>query len=67
MLSADGSVEQLFCELAAIPSPSGRERGLADAIAGWLAAHSIDARTDAAGVVNGSDAGNLIATVPGAG
>jgi tripeptide aminopeptidase len=65
-LPRDGSIEQLFCALAAIPSPSGRERAVGEAIQTWLARAGIDAAFDDAGGVNGSDAGNLIATVPGA-
>jgi tripeptide aminopeptidase len=65
-LPREGSIEQLFCALAAIPSPSGRERAVGEAIRTWLAGVGIDAAFDDAGAVNGSDAGNLIATVPGA-
>ena len=65
-LPREGSIEELFCALAAIPSPSGRERAVGEAIRIWLAAAGIDAAFDAVGAVNGSDAGNLIATVPGA-
>ena len=66
MLTPAASVTQLFLELVAIPSPSGRERALAEKIRDWLAANGVTARFDRAGAVNGSDAGNLIATVPGA-
>jgi tripeptide aminopeptidase len=59
-------VEELFCELVAIPSPSGRERAVGDAIREWLAAAGVDASFDGAGAENGSDAGNLIARLPGA-
>jgi tripeptide aminopeptidase len=65
-LSADASVVQLFCELVAIPSPSGHERAVGEAISAWLARAGVVARFDGAGAVNESDAGNLIATVPGA-
>jgi acetylornithine deacetylase/succinyl-diaminopimelate desuccinylase-like protein len=65
MLTPDASVTQLFLELVAIPSPSGRERALADQIREWLSAHRVTAHFDRAGAANGSDAGNLIATVPG--
>ncbi len=65
-LPREGSIEELFCALAAIPSPSGRERAVGEAIRIWLAAAGIDAAFDDVGAVNGSDAGNLIATVPGA-
>ncbi len=66
MLTPHAPVEQLFCELVAIPSPSGRERRCAEAIAQWLAAAGVPARFDDAGAVNDSDAGNLIAEIPGA-
>ena len=43
-----------------------RERAVGEAIRAWLAGAGVDAAFDDAGAVNGSDAGNLIATVPGA-
>ena len=66
MLPRDGSIAQLFYALVAIPSPSGRERAVGEAIAGWLADAGVPSRFDDAGAVNGSDSGNLIATVAGA-
>ncbi|MGH2872609.1 MAG: M20/M25/M40 family metallo-hydrolase, partial [Solirubrobacteraceae bacterium] len=66
VLTLKASVAQLFCELVAIPSPSGRELALAREIAAWLAGHGVESEHDRAGELNGSDAGNLIATVPGA-
>ena len=65
-LPPEGSIEELFCALAAIPSPSGRERAVGEAIQAWLSSAGVDAAFDEVGAVNGSDAGNLIATVPGA-
>jgi tripeptide aminopeptidase len=65
-LPPQGSIEELFCTLAAIPSPSGRERAVGEAIQTWLADVGVGAAFDDVGAVNGSDAGNLIATVPGA-
>jgi tripeptide aminopeptidase len=65
-LTRDASVTQLFLELVAIPSPSRRERVVGELIREWLAGHGVTSRFDEAGAVNGSDAGNLIATVPGA-
>jgi acetylornithine deacetylase/succinyl-diaminopimelate desuccinylase-like protein len=65
-LTPEGSIDRLFCELVAIPSPSGAERAVGDAIAAWLAAHGVASAFDAAGTVNGSDCGNLIARVAGA-
>jgi tripeptide aminopeptidase len=66
VLTPGAPVEELFCELVAIPSPSGRERAVGEAIAEWLAAAGVDAAFDGAGAENGSDAGNLIARLPGA-
>jgi tripeptide aminopeptidase len=65
-LTVEGPIERLFCELVAIPSPSGSEREVGEAIAAWLAAHGVTAAFDDAGAVNGSDCGNLVARVPGA-
>ncbi|HTU94744.1 MAG TPA: M20/M25/M40 family metallo-hydrolase [Solirubrobacteraceae bacterium] len=65
-LTRDASVTQLFLELVAVPSPSRRERVVGELIREWLAAHGVPSAFDGAGVVNGSDAGNLIATVAGA-
>lgn len=66
MLTPDADIRELFMELVAIPSPSGRERVLAQQIADWLSDAGVHSRFDGTGARNGSDAGNLIATVPGA-
>lgn len=65
-LARDASVTELFLELVAVPSPSRRERVVGQLIREWLAGHAVAAAFDQAGAVNGSDAGNLIATIPGA-
>ena len=65
MLTRDADIRELFLELVAIPSPSGRELTLAEEIAGWLTDAGVLTRFDGSGPDNGSDAGNLIATVPG--
>lgn len=65
MLTPDASVVQLFLELVAVPSPSGHERAVGEQIREWLAGAGVPSRFDEAGAVNGSDAGNLIATVAG--
>jgi tripeptide aminopeptidase len=65
-LTPDASVTQLFLELVAVPSPSRRERVVGELIREWLAGHGVRSAFDGTGAVNGSDAGNLIATVPGA-
>ncbi len=66
MLTRDADIRALFTELVAIPSPSGRERALGEQIADWLSDAGVVAQFDDSGARNGSDAGNLIATVPGA-
>ncbi len=66
VLTRDASTTELFLELVAVPSPSGRELELGTLIRGWLEATGVRAEFDASGTRNGSDAGNLIATVPGA-
>jgi tripeptide aminopeptidase len=59
----------LFTELAALPSPSGRERAVADRVAGWLRDLGLEVDEDGAGAEIGADAGNLYcrveATAPG--
>ena len=65
-LTRDASVTELFLELVSVPSPSRRERVVGELIREWLAGHGVAAAFDDAGAVNGSDCGNLIATVPGA-
>jgi tripeptide aminopeptidase len=66
VLTRDADIRELFLELVAIPSPSGRELALDEQIAGWLNNAGVPTRFDGSGPRNGSDAGNLIATVPGA-
>jgi tripeptide aminopeptidase len=52
-------VLELFIELASIPSPPGRERLVADRVAGYLRDLGLDVDEDDAGAQIGSDAGNL--------
>ncbi|HWE09003.1 MAG TPA: M20/M25/M40 family metallo-hydrolase [Solirubrobacteraceae bacterium] len=66
MLPRHASIAELFMELVAVPSPSGHERALGEQVRDWLADAGVAAGFDASGDVNGSDAGNLIATIPGA-
>ncbi len=56
-------VLDLFLELAAIPSPSGEERAVADRVAAELEALGLEASEDDAGSRIGSTAGNLVARV----
>jgi tripeptide aminopeptidase len=50
----------LFSELAALPSPSGDERAVADAVVGYLHDLALHVEEDAAGPKVGSTAGNLL-------
>ena len=51
-----------YCE---IESPSGRERALADALKADLRALGLDVEEDDSGPATGSEAGNLLARLPG--
>jgi tripeptide aminopeptidase len=51
-----------FCQ---IESPSGRERGMADAVIAELRAMRLDVEEDGSGGETGSDAGNVFARIPG--
>ena len=57
-------VLDLFRELAAIPSPSGRERPVADRTLGFLRDLGLDPAEDAAGAEIGSDMGNIHVALP---
>jgi tripeptide aminopeptidase len=50
----------LFTELAALPSPPGEERAVADAVVRYLRDLALDVEEDEAGAVVGSTAGNLL-------
>jgi tripeptide aminopeptidase len=52
-------VLDLFTELAAIPSPSGEERAVADAVTSYLRDCALDVAEDDAGERIGATAGNL--------
>jgi tripeptide aminopeptidase len=56
-----------FAELCRIESPSGRERECAQRVIAELRALGIDVHEDDAGPRTGSDCGNLLARIPGAG
>jgi tripeptide aminopeptidase len=60
------SVLDLFLELAAIPSPSGSERGVADRVGAYLTELGLEWDEDASGPAIGSDAGNILCRLPGA-
>jgi tripeptide aminopeptidase len=62
-LSRDG-VLPLFLELAAIPSPPGQERAVADRVLGYLRDLALPAdEDDAAGAIDGT-AGNILSRIP---
>jgi tripeptide aminopeptidase len=54
-----------FVRLCEIESPSGRERAMADAVAGELRDLGLEVEEDASGAETGSDAGNLLARIEG--
>ena len=54
-----------FVRLCEIESPSGRERAMADAVAAELRAVGLKVDEDASASETGSDAGNLLARIPG--
>ena len=61
------SVLDLFLELAAIPSPSGRERVVADRVGSYLSELGLEWDEDASGPDIGSDSGNIFCRLPGKG
>jgi tripeptide aminopeptidase len=60
-------LHQTFAALCRIESPSGRERGVADWVTRELRGMGLEVQEDGAGPQVGSDAGNLLARIPGAG
>jgi tripeptide aminopeptidase len=56
-------VLDLFTELAALPSPPGSERAVADAVSGYLRDLALDVEEDDAGSVVGSSIGNLLCRI----
>src|SRR5215475_12132774 len=57
-------VLSLFLELAALPSPSGEERAVADRVLDYLKALGLDAEEDDAGSRIGSSMGNVLCRIP---
>ena len=54
-----------FVRLCALESPSGTERAVADAVIAELRAVGLEAEEDGSAAETGSDAGNLLARIPG--
>jgi tripeptide aminopeptidase len=68
-LASDAERERLgatFAQLCRIESPSGRERVCADWVTAELGRIGLEVEQDGAGPAAGSDAGNLLARIPGA-
>jgi len=57
-------VLSLFLELAALPSPSGEERAVADRVLDYLRELGLDADEDDAGARIGSSMGNVLCRIP---
>ena len=55
----------LFVELAALPSPPGEERAVADRVLDYLSALGLEADEDGAGAVVGSTMGNIYCRLEG--
>jgi tripeptide aminopeptidase len=62
-VSAERTLE-LFAELAALPTPSGRERAAADAVQAYLEALGLPVDEDDAGARIDANAGNLLCRLP---
>jgi tripeptide aminopeptidase len=62
-----GRLHETFEALCRIESPSGRERSCADWVIGELRGIGLEVEEDDVGPSVGSDAGNLLARIPGAG
>src|SRR5262245_62819469 len=60
---AEDDVVSLFTELAAMPSPPGEEREVADRVAAYVRDLGLEVSEDDAGAQIGSTAGNLYAKV----
>jgi tripeptide aminopeptidase len=60
-------LHETFAALCRIESPSGRERGVADWVTRELRGMGLEVQEDDSGSEVGSNAGNLLARVPGAG
>ena len=56
----------LFCELARIPSPSGKERAVANYVLAYLRGLGLDPREDGSGPLVPSESGNIVCRLPGA-
>src|SRR4051795_7874609 len=62
-MATDNEALDLFLELAALPSPPGEERAVADVVLRYLGGLGLDADEDGAGAEIGSNAGNIYARI----
>jgi tripeptide aminopeptidase len=60
-------LHETFAKLCRIESPSGRERGCADAVSAELRGLGLEVAEDGAGATIAGDCGNLLARIPGSG
>ncbi len=63
-MSGAGDVVELFCDLAAISSPSRDERAVADVVLGRLRGLGLDPVEDDSGARTGSNVGNIHVALP---
>jgi tripeptide aminopeptidase len=56
----------LFCELARIPSPSGKERAAANYMLAYLRGLGLDPKEDGSAPLVPSESGNIVCRLPGA-
>jgi tripeptide aminopeptidase len=63
-MNSDSSPLEIFVELAAIRSPPGRERAVADRVLEFLRGLGLEADEDAAGSAIGSQIGNILFRLP---
>src|SRR4051812_3484987 len=61
MMASDNEALALFLELAALPSPPGEERAVADAVVRYLRGLGLEPDEDGCGPAIGSTIGNLYA------
>jgi tripeptide aminopeptidase len=57
-------LNETFAALCAIPSPSGRERAVADAVAAQLRGIGLEVAEDDTATETGADCGNLLVSIP---
>ena len=67
MIPADARLLERFVRLCEIPSPTGSERAVADAVLAELRDLGVEVDEDEAAAPARAGAGNLIARVPGNG